>query len=275
MKRPSLAMLVLAALVACAPLASAQNAIYKFKQGKPYKYLLEYKRDVIQEMMGNTMNMSMEGTGSAVYTMTARRENGDMDITMKIESCLLLMESQEGTQTFGEALKDREFKYTIASNGKVLDRDTTVEFPEDPSSQIVAEMMGIMVPLDAEKLASEKTWERNKIDTLGEGDNTTMLTRKSIFENKGTKDLNGRSCTEIAVKTVKNSEGRMVRGDNDLAMTGEENGEGSLLYDQAEGLLITLNMTEKGEQTISQVGGGSMKVNIAISTTRKTEYIPD
>ena len=275
MKRPSLAMLVLAALVACAPVASAQTAIYKFKQGKPYKYLLEYKRDVIQEMMGNTMNMSMEGTGSAVYTMTAMRENGDMDITMKIESCLLLVESQEGTQTFGDALKDREFKYTIASSGRVIDRDTTAEYPEDPSSQIVAEMMGIMVPLDADKLASEKTWERAKIDTLGEGDNTTLLNRKTTFENKGTKDVNGRACIELNVKTVKNSDGRMVRGDNELAMTGEENGEGSLLYDQAEGLLISLNMNEKGEQTISQLGGGSMKVNIAISTTRKTEYIPD
>ena len=275
MKNLSIAVITALTVLFGSAFAPAQTAVYKYEVGKPYKYMLEFKRDVIQEMMGETMNITVEGTGSGTYSNTKTLENGNMLMSLTVESALVLVESPQGTQTFGDALKGKEYRYTIKPNGEIVDRDTTIEMPQDGSAQLLGELIGAFRTLDASKLKIGESWTRERADTSGDADSKMIRSGKSKYEVKGTKEAAARNCLEISVHTDMETDGRVSRGGNDLRVTGEETHDGSLLYDPAGGIIIEININEKGEQVITPVDGGQFKVNVSSSGSRKVEYIPD
>jgi len=255
--------------------ANSQDVAYKYELGKPYKYLLEFNSDVIQEMGGQTMNATVEGTAAVVLTHDKRTDDGNLHLQLLFENALVIAESPQGMQTFGESLKGNSIGLTIDPTGKPLDQDSITFKPEAQDMQVVSELFSMFPILDPTKLSVGGSWERARTDTIGEGDNTMLRKRNFHFEVKEAKMVKERNCLAINAKRITETTGKMSRGGMELRVSGEEKSEGVIHFDPAAGIIIDMILNETGEQIIQDTGGSSMKVNITSRGKTTMEYLPD
>ncbi|MDH7515899.1 MAG: hypothetical protein QHI48_08510 [Bacteroidota bacterium] len=266
---------LLLALFLLSAAAIGQETSYKYAPDKPYRYILEFKSDVIQEMAGQSMSVTVEGTASTVLVHDRKTDEGNLHITLTIEDALVLAETPEGTQTFGESLKGKSLGYTIDPTGKMIDNDSLTFKPQQQDMQIIQELLGMFPPLDPEKLSVGGSWERVHTDTLGGSDNPLIRKRKSTYKVTGKENVLNRDCIVIATTRSVETSGKMKRGEMTLRVTGEENGTGTIHFDPAQGIIVRMTLDEKGEQLITDTGGSSLKVNVSSAGKTTLELKPD
>src|SRR5512135_2442319 len=84
--------------------SQGQQAAYRFKPNKEYKYVTESKSDVVTEMIGQTMNSKTETYVITVFSISKVFDNGDMAGTMKITSAQILTSGDRGQQSISNEL---------------------------------------------------------------------------------------------------------------------------------------------------------------------------
>ncbi|MBL0175671.1 MAG: hypothetical protein IPP94_10470 [Ignavibacteria bacterium] len=276
MKRHAITLLIAVVVIPfCA--ASAQQALYKFKPNTPYKYSLELKQEQVQEAMGQTMNVSVDGTVKVSMVVDKVLENGDMHASVTIENALILAETAQGSETTGGELKGKVFGFTMQPNGKVVDRDSIPDMGEQTGemAQVMGGFTGLFPKLDIEKLKTGSTWEKLSDDTAGTGDTQIITNRKMSYNVKATKPVKKRDCLEIVMDGTKETNGKVSRGDQDYRLSGEGTVNGTIYFDLAEGLLVEISITDKGDTVVQDPNSSSFKLNISQNTTTKLEYLPE
>jgi len=258
-----------------AGIATAQNGAYRFQPDKTYKYLCENKSTIIQEAMGQSATLSVEGTVGTVYRLDSRLANGDMHVFSTVENAIAIVESPDGMKTFGADLTGKQIGFTMRSDGEMLDHDSITFKVENESEGLLSQISQIFPQLNVEKISNHEGWEVKSIDTsdLSE-DNLILTTSTSKFEVKGMKSTKNRECVEIALHKESEIEGHIVRGGDDLNLTGTQTSDGTILYDAAQGILFEMTLEQTGDQTIAK-SGSSMKMTMTSSGSTKVEYIPE
>jgi hypothetical protein len=276
MKRYALTLLV-AALVVPFLAASAQDAIYKFKANTPYKYSLEIKSEQVQEAMGQTMNVSIDGTVKLSMVVDKVLDNGNMHATVTIENALIMAESPQGSETSGTGLKGKTFGFTLQPNGKVVDRDSIPDMGEQMGEmmQVSGGFTSMFPKLDKENLKVGAKWDRKMSDTTGSGDNQMIMNRSMNYEIKSTKQVKNHDCLEVTMDGKKDNNGKMSRGGQDMRVSGEGTVTGNIMFDAKEGLLMEISVSDKGDTVVQDPNGSSFKVNISSNTSQKVEYLPE
>jgi hypothetical protein len=249
-------------------------ATYRMKLNQPYKYLFESKDERLQEMMGETMSVTTEATFAFFITPDQAPVDGEQHLNLRIESALIIAETPQGSQTFGNDLTGKEIGLTIKPNGRVTLLDSTVKQLEPQSRGIAAQMTTVFPVLEAEKLTAGNSWEEKNDDTVGTGDNAMIRKRTTKYTVAGKETRKNRECLKIDYTEEVEFDGKMPRGGMDLHISGTNNENGSIFYDSAEGIIVEVSATTKGDQNISDPGGSSMKVNMSSTGTQKLEFIP-
>lgn len=266
--------LFIALLTISASFLTAQQGVYRYKVGQPYKYISESRNDMIQDMAGQTFTITIEGTGSMTFTVSSIDENGAMKATTMIENVLVMIESPQETKTFGNELAGKSFGFTLQSNGKVMDRDEAWKSLPAEQSQTISQMLQIFPLLDPSKLSIGESWESNTIDTTkGEGMELVANTTTK-FNVKGKKTVKERVCLEILFDGKTKSSGNMTRMGQDFIISGEQDAKGVLFYDAEDGIMVELNTDNSGDQAITSPTNTMMKFNITTSSNSKVEYVP-
>jgi hypothetical protein len=267
--------ILLCALFVLAGAVHAQEAIFRYEKGKEYKYLLESSETQIQEVQGQTMNMSSETTVSATYKVDEVFPDATRKGTWTIEKAMLSQESSDGnSRTMGKEMAGATLVYTMDLKGDVADVDTVASKADGPAAGVLMMLANILPGLDVTKMKVGEKWSSVKTDTAGEGgsDNYTIQKRKNDFEVIATKDVKGRNCLSINVVGTSEIEGKMSRGDQDITITGEGSSKGTILYDAKDGILAQMNIEVTQDRTA--VVGGNMRIPISSSTTISMELLP-
>jgi len=253
---------------------TAQDAVYRYEKGKEYKYFAEMKSEMIQEHMGQTVNVTIEGTSSFAVLVDNILENGDMHVTQVIDNALLIIESPQDTKTFGSDLAGKTFGFTMKNNGEIVEKDSIEESGKSESKDIVRQLQGMFEKFEAGKLIVGSEWEAVRIDTSGTGEEDEIIAEKTtLYKVVGTETKMDRECLHIALVTESELEGTMVRGGQEFLLIGEQKIKGTIYYDQKEGIILESSEEQSSESTISDPGG-SMKVLLTAITTSKLEFIP-
>jgi hypothetical protein len=264
--------LVLAAMLSLG--AAAQQPVYRFTQGKPYKYVVENTVTMVQEAGGESNTISVDGTSSFILTPDKTLEGGDLHIAVKIESAVLLIESGEGSQSLGDDLTGKEFGFKMKPNGDAYEPDTTIKLLGGQGVRVAMQVMDLFPTMEAENLQVGKSWETTRNDTTDVGDNKIVKTETAKYTVKGKATIKNRECLEIAYSKEAETNGKMSQMGRDLSVSGSEMESGTIAYDPAEGVLVQVTNTSNGEQHIIDLNS-SMKVDISNSATGKTEYISE
>jgi hypothetical protein len=267
--------IIAALLIALPAVGFAQNQAYTFKPDTPYKYLMENKNDIIQEMMGNTNSTTAETTLGTTITLKEQKADGVMDLLCTVDNAILILESDQGMKTMGNSLAGKSFWFTMKGNGEVTDGDTTLGNYAQDGAQMVSELMDMLPLLEREKLVAGSKWDYEKADTMDRGGGKIIRRKESEYSVTGTKTVKGHTCLEITFEGETSAKGKGEQGGQEFNISGSSKEKGTILFDVEQGVLVEMTTEESGDQTISLTGGQSMKINITQTGTSKLELVTE
>ncbi|MFA6234724.1 MAG: hypothetical protein WC824_11140, partial [Bacteroidota bacterium] len=224
--------------VLIANVAYAQDAAYRYEKGKEYKYLIEETSLTMQEMPGQTISINNETTISAVYTVLENLENGNLKLQGTILNALVISENPNETKTLGNDMIGKSVVFEMEPRGEVVDIDSSIRKIDSEGVGILISATNIFPKLDASNLKVGGSWSTNESDTTGEGDNGIIEETERNYQVKGEKTVDGVDCLEIETTSDSNIEGKMVRGDQEMMITGSRKGKGTIMYGVKEGILV-------------------------------------
>ena len=262
------AMLVVIAMTAT---MSAQDATYRYEDGKEYKYLIEETGLTIQEVPGRTVNINTESTITSVLTLLEKLDNGHQRLKMTIESALVISENPRETNTFGGDAAGKSVSYEIDNTGDLVDVDTTIRDMDNESRSILMGAANVLPSFDAARIDDEE-WTVEEVDTTGEGESQIIRESETTYQVKGMKEVNGYNCHEISIETETESDGKLVRGDQEMMLSGTQEGKGTVYYSAEKGLLIKMEFEVNGDQTI-MFPSNNMRIPVTSNQVAKVELL--
>lgn len=262
------ALLVVIAMTAT---MSAQDATYRYKDGKEYKYLIEETGLTIQEVPGRTVNINTESTITSVLTLLEKLDNGHQRLQMTIESALVISENPRETNTFGGDAAGKSVSYEIDNTGDLVDVDTTIRDMDNESRSILMGAANVLPSFDAARIDDEE-WTVEEVDTTGEGESQIIRESETTYQVKGMKEVNGYNCHEISIETETESDGKLVRGDQEMMLSGTQEGKGTVYYSAEKGLLIKMEFEVNGDQTI-MFPSNNMRIPVTSNQVAKVELL--
>ncbi len=266
------------ALLLCSVLAvstvSAQDGAYRFEKGKDYTYLIEQTSMQMQEMPGQTVTVNSEVTMKVVYTMLELMENGNLKMQATIQNALMINESPNGTQTLGADMAGKSAVFEMTRSGQVVDVDSSIRQIDSEGVGLLIGATTVFPRLDASKLTDGNSWTTTESDTTGEGDGIIVEDTEREYEIKGKKSVSGLDCYEITLTSEADRDGKMIRGDQELMVSGTRNGKGTIMYAFQEGVITTFEAEVNMDQVIV-VPSNNMRVPITATQNVKIELITD
>lgn len=271
MKRIMLAISILV----CSLQLHAQDAIYKLEKGKAYKYLTEMTVAINQEVMGQTMNISVDGTLTNTLTVTDVLPNGNYQVNNGIESALITVEMPQGTQTIGNDLVGKIFKSELTPSGVVVSKDTLPKDINPQNAQImhrVYETLPDISGAKGQKLAVGTSWSVTKSDTV-EARGKMIRDSKAKYTVAEVTKLNEYDCVKINVEESTESNGTMSQQGMELTVSGSGSSKGVYYFAQNEGIFLKGEIEQNEEQTIMVPSQGNMRIPVTQATTMKIELV--
>lgn len=267
MKYPILLLLGIALLTGT---TFAQDAAYRFEEGKEYTYLIEETNLTIQEVQGQTMTQNTESIIRATYKLLELLENGNLRMQAKIDNAMVIVESPSETKTIGGDMTGKTVDFEIQSDGKLADIDESIREIEGDGIMVLIAATNIFPELESKNLKEGGEWKTSKIDTTAGG----SITNDQSFEYtvKGRKDVNGVDCLEIAMKTSAKQKGTISRGDQDMSLTGSQDGTATILYSNDLGVTVGYESDVTVDQTIV-IHGNNMRVPVTATKSLKIELV--
>ena len=250
---------------------SAQDATYRYEQGKEYKYLIEETGLTIQEVPGQTVNINTESTMTTVLTLLEKMDNGHQRLQTTIESALVIRETPRETNTFGGDAAGKSVVYEVDNTGDIVDVDTTIRDMDDESRSILMGAANVLPSFDASRLGDEE-WTVEDVDTTGEGESQIIRQSETTYKVKGMKEVNGYNCHEISIETESESDGKLVRGEQEMMISGTQEGKGTVYYSSEKGLLVKMSFEINGDQTLL-FPANNMRVPITSNQVAKVELL--
>jgi hypothetical protein len=253
-------------------LANAQEAAYRFEKGKEYKYLIEQTNMQLQELPGQSVTINSELTMSVVYTMLDLLDNGNLRMQATIESALMINESPNGTQTLGADMAGKSVIFELGGDGQLVEVDSSIR---DIQSEGVVLLMGttsVFPRLDASKISDGNSWSVTEADTTGEGEGKIIEETERDYKVKGRKTVSGLDCHEITLTSEAKRKGKMIRGDQEMQVSGTREGKATIMYGHGEGVLVSFEAEMNMDQTIFVVAQ-NMRVPITATQNVKIELI--
>ena len=257
----------------CTATGLAQDKVYRYEKGKDYKYLLEETNMTIQEVQGQSMTSNTESTVSSVISIKDVNEAGNMTATVTIENALILVENDNGTQSYGNDFTGKFISYTFDHLGDVVDVDTnTTKLLEGPAASTLSRMSDLLPKLDASKLSVGSSWNTSKVDTSAQGENSTIVETETKYSVLGKKQVKGFDCLEISITVESEINGTMVRGDQEMSISGTREMKGTIHYAVAEGVLVAMNADTTSDQVVV-LAAMNMRVPITSTSNLKVELV--
>lgn len=257
-----------------AGLATAQDGAYRFEKGKEYKYIIEQTNLQLQEMPGQTVTINSELTMGVTYVLLDVLDNGNLKMQATIDNALMINESPNGTQSIGADMTGKSAIFEMTPGGQTVDVDSAIRDIDSEGVGLLIGATSVFPRLDAAKIAGGGSWTAEEADTTGEGENSIIEETTREYEVKGSKDVSGLDCTEIALSSEAERDGKMVRGDQELIVTGTRNGKATIMYAAKEGLLVTFTAEMNMDQTIV-LPANNMRIPITGTQNVKVELITE
>ena len=276
MHRASLPRLVVLLLLSTG-IASAQEGPYTLVPGKAYRYVTEMKMDMLQEIMGQSIDMKVDSRTVVRLVADSVYPNGTLHVRQTIDSALTQIDSPMGSQTAGKEAEGKSFGYTMRRDGKIVGRDSSDESGIPAGLMQMAGSVGSLLPsFEGAVLADGSSWVDAGSDTTGTASVPMVVARRNTYTVKGRTSVRGRDCLEIAFTGTNSVNGVMEQGGMSLAMEIEGTQSGVLYFDAAAGLLV--EMTSKISQDMRYGGDGTAETFSGTSTstgTSTTVYLPE
>lgn len=254
-------------------LANAQEAAYRFEKGKEYKYLIEQSNLTLQEVPGQTITTSTEVTMSVVYTLVDVLENGNLKMQATIENALAINEGPNGTQTIGADMAGKSVIFEMSPNGPVVDVDSSIRKIESEGVMLLGGATSIFPRLDASKISEGSTWNTSEVDTSGsEESGWTFEETQRNYEIKGKKTVSGLDCFEVFLTSEAERDGKMIRGDQEMSISGTRNGKGTIMYSKEAGVIASF-VAEMNMDQVVVIPANNMRVPITATQNIKIELV--
>ncbi len=255
-------------------LASAQELVpvYHFEKDKEYRYITDFKSDINQEMQGQTMNITSEGTVAYVVKLDEVLPDNNFRMNITVENAIVTVETPQGTQNLGKDLAGLKMGFVMQPNGVIIERDS-VKTSENPfMGQIVRGLEQVFPEMPTEKISEGYEWKEEKNDTTAKGLTTT---RKIEYSVTGVKENNGRKCLEITFKGEVSIEGEMTQGGMDLSIDGDGEVSGKMYYDYENHIISAIDSETVMDQLIQSPSNPQMRIPMLTNTTVKMELASD
>ncbi|MBN1449226.1 MAG: hypothetical protein JXA28_14965 [Bacteroidetes bacterium] len=257
---------------AIAATTSAQQPTHQFEEGKDYTYLIEQTGMQIQEMQGQTINVSSESTITLKLTLLEKLENGHQRMRLTIDNALVISENPEQTRTLGANAAGKSIDYEINLVGEVVDVDSSLRTMDEETQQILGGVISILPTFKAESVSENAEWTESELDTTRRGEGRILTETETQYTVKGRKEINGFDCFEIHITVESESDGKLVNGQQEMMITGTQEGKGSIAYDPEKRLVVKMELEINGDQTI-MFPANNMRIPITSNQVVKVELL--
>lgn len=252
---------------------TAQEATYRYAQGQEYRYLVEGSSLRMQEVQGQTIQISSETTVSAVLTSLASLDEGHQRLQILVENALVISESPNGSQTLGADVGGKSIVFEIDHKGDVVDVDTALKAYDGESIGILQSMLNFFPTIETDQLSEGTEWEVEGADTTGQGESQRIVEYERVYAVKGRKDVEGIDCYEVTITTNSDIDGKIVQGDNEMMITGTQELKATAYLASENGILVSLEAEITGDSVV-MIPSNNMRVPITESSTRKITLLP-
>lgn len=252
---------------------SAQEATYRYEQGKEYTYLVEGSSMQIQEVQGQSITVTSETTISGVLTSQEALENGHQRMQLLVNNALIIRETPQGSQTLGAEVGGKSIQFEIDHKGDVVDVDSSLKDYDDESIGILRGMLNFFPTIEKDQLSEGSEWEANGVDTSGSGESKTVIEYERFYAVTGQKETEGVQCYEVTITTESDMDGKLVRGDNEMMITGNIEVKAKAYLAVESGVLVSLEADINTDQVI-MIPSNNMRIPITENRTRKITLMP-
>jgi hypothetical protein len=240
---------------------------YKFGGGKTYKYSIETKSDITQEVMGQ--EMKIEVNSNMLQNMAAEiSADNSIVIISSLDSAIVhtKMPMRDTTTILSNLIGKRE-KITISNNGKVIEKKMidTISGQNEMYKQVTNGLDKFVLFPDKPVKIGE-SWTSAETDTIemmgGKLINKADITYKLI----GTENKLGYDCLKIEMDAKNNNEGSAKVMGMDLTIEGTGKTKGTIYFSQESGVIVFADMKVDNDMTMATTGEQNMIIPITQST---------
>lgn len=253
----------------------AQDTVYKLEKGKNYKYLHEIKTEISQEMPGQTMTFTADGTITNVLSVLDILSNGNFQCKLTIEDAIIMVESSQGTQTMGKDLVGVAMNLEIDPYGKITQKDSVPKGVNPQSMQLLSRAQNMLPSLSGMKgktLQVGENWTDERTDTVSI--NGMLVTEsKTKYTIKEKTKVSDYECFKIEMEGTMDMSGTMSQGGNDLSISGSGTLKGTSFFAPKEGMFIQGTSETMTDQTITLLSDASMRIPVTMHATMKIELV--
>ena len=252
---------------------SAQEATYRYDQGQEYNYLVEGTSMRIQEVQGRSISINSETTISTVLTSIEPLENGHQRLQLTVNNALISAETPEGSQTRGADVGGKSVQFEIDHKGDVIDVDTSINAYDDESAGILRSMLNFFPTIEKDQLSTGSSWEVNGVDTSGSGECQTIIEYERSYAVTGEKEVEGIQSYEVTITTESDLEGKLVRGDNEMMISGTIEVKAKAYLAVENGVLVNMEAEINTDQ-VYMFPSNNMRVPVTENSVRKITLMP-
>lgn len=246
--------------------------VYKLVKGKSYKYLIEIKVNENREAMGQTINITVDGTITNKINIVDILPSGNFLCQNLIENALIMIETPQGPQIIGKELSGKSFLTEMTPTGDVIERDTISKIFTPENAQIVSTIKEVFPNLNGTTLTIGSSWTKEKSDTTSSM-GSIIENSKTIYTVKEKKMVDNNECLSIEVTGTNENSGTITQGGNDIHISGEGNAKGTFLFVINEGLFTLMQVDHHLEQTITIPSQGNMRIPSTRDKNIKVELV--
>jgi len=250
--------------------------MYKYEQGKTYRYGEETKFESVQEINGQEMKAN--GSTTSVLRMDVQNVSGNGDITMihyyedmKIKTKMGMMDT---AMIFKEML-DKKSQTILSASGRLIDQKAidTVNLAGNmfAGRRGISDLYKEFVIFPDSALKTGDSWTDDRTDTLEGTQMITKTTRK--YTLAGEEEKNGHKCRKINFTGNIETGGKLTQMGMEFFMEGSGDVTGSIWIDKESCIMISKESTTDQEMTMALTGQMQMTIPISSATNSKFSLI--
>jgi hypothetical protein len=246
------------------------NLNFKFEKGKTYFYRTTANIEVVQNMMGQEINIKVESK-SKMRLDIADATASQFDIITSFDSVYSKSSDPMGGEdkiSNGENIVGKKTKMIYNQFGKKLQK-ITIDAVAAGNDMTNMGNSNLLFQLSEKPVKTGDVWNVSSTDTTKTGEDGKMIIKSDTeYKLEGKEKVNGADCLKISFKAAMKIEGNMTQQGMSIVMEGTGKTTGTYFFDYAKGLMLT---TDSGTNIDMTAAIPDQNITIPITQTMKAK----
>ncbi|RMD95063.1 MAG: hypothetical protein D6813_01065 [Calditrichaeota bacterium] len=275
----TLLVLIFSVLTAMAGLVYAGEKYqlkYNFSKDKTFKYKTILDSEITQEMMGQEMQILVNGNTVVNMTSEGTDKNGNLILTLQFDSMNVNIKNPmfDSTLTNPAGVIGKKIRQYLTPFGKIIKTENVDSLKMPQFTQQFTRGQGFLARLPNQPIEIGVPFKQTSKDTMNVMNGNIVAESEIEYTAQGTEKKLGYNCLKITFKGTINMEGNSKFQGMNFFIEGDGDIEGTIFFAPQEGLLISHDTINDLEMTAAMTGQQNLTIPISQSIKTSTQLVP-